>query len=174
MGLELKARAGGGTLTPPPGRASWPLEGATEDCMLSLALRRREDVPTAATASTEEPMTDRQRKRRSHEPETVAGNGLLDRRTLLGRGIIFAGAASAGVGTALTGAAAEPLAVDPWSLAPGAPIPAYGAPSKYEVKVVRTLTNPKNEPRTSGARTPHHLLDGTITPAQSGRAQSAP
>jgi hypothetical protein len=25
-------------------------------------------------------------------------------------------------------------------------------------------TNPKNEPRTSNARTPHHLLDGTITP----------
>ena len=30
--------------------------------------------------------------------------------------------------------------------------------------VVRTLTNPKNEPRTSQARTPHHLLNGTITP----------
>ena len=30
--------------------------------------------------------------------------------------------------------------------------------------VVRTLTNPNNEPRTSQARTPHHLLNGTITP----------
>ena len=29
---------------------------------------------------------------------------------------------------------------------------------------MRTLTNPKNEPRTSQARTPHHLLNGTITP----------
>jgi sulfane dehydrogenase subunit SoxC len=47
---------------------------------------------------------------------------------------------------------------------PGAPIPPYGVPAKYESKVVRTLTNPKNEPRTSQARTPHHLLDGTITP----------
>ena len=37
-------------------------------------------------------------------------------------------------------------------------------PAKYENKVVRTLTNPNNEPRTSQARTPHHLLDGTITP----------
>ena len=37
-------------------------------------------------------------------------------------------------------------------------------PAKYESKVVRTLTNPNNEPRTSKARTPHHLLDGTITP----------
>jgi sulfane dehydrogenase subunit SoxC len=130
-----------------------------------LALRRREDVPTAATASMEELMTGNQRKHRSQEPQTVAGNGLLDRRTLLGRGIIIAGAAGAGVSTALNGAAAEPLAVDPWSLAPGAVIPAYGTPSKYEAKVVRSLTNPKGEPRTANARTPHHLLDGTITPA---------
>ena len=30
--------------------------------------------------------------------------------------------------------------------------------------VVRTLDNPDNEPRNSRARTPHHLLKGTITP----------
>jgi sulfane dehydrogenase subunit SoxC len=30
--------------------------------------------------------------------------------------------------------------------------------------VVRTLSNPKLEPRSSAARTPHHLLSGTITP----------
>jgi sulfane dehydrogenase subunit SoxC len=29
---------------------------------------------------------------------------------------------------------------------------------------VRSLTNPKLEPRNSAARTPHHLLNGTITP----------
>jgi sulfane dehydrogenase subunit SoxC len=29
---------------------------------------------------------------------------------------------------------------------------------------VRTLTNPKLEPRGSAARTPHHLLNGTIAP----------
>ena len=29
---------------------------------------------------------------------------------------------------------------------------------------MRTLTNPNDEPRTSQARTPHHLLNGTITP----------
>ena len=81
-------------------------------------------------------------------PEPVAGNGLLDRRTLLGRGMLFAGAAATGVGS-LTGAAAEPLPVDPWSMGPGAPIPPYGVPAKYESKVVRTLTNPNNEPRTS-------------------------
>ena len=30
--------------------------------------------------------------------------------------------------------------------------------------MVRTLSNPNDEPRTSHARTPHHLLNGTITP----------
>ena len=30
--------------------------------------------------------------------------------------------------------------------------------------MVRTLSNPKLEPRGSAARTPHHLLNGTITP----------
>ena len=109
-------------------------------------------------------MANRQSRRNTHEPEIVAGNGLIDRRALLGRGVVFAGAVGTGAGT-LTGAAAEPLPVDPWSEAPGAAIPAYGTPSKYESKVVRTLTNPKNEPRTSNARTPHHLLEGTITPA---------
>ena len=104
------------------------------------------------------------KQRSSREPEIVAGNGLIDRRALLGRGIVYAGAASAAVGTGLTGAAAEPLPVDPWSKQPGEPIPPYGVPAKYENKVIRTLTNPKSEPRTSQARTPHHLLNGTITP----------
>ncbi len=38
--------------------------------------------------------------------ESIAGNGLLDRRTLLGGGIVLAGAASTGVGTSVTSAAA--------------------------------------------------------------------
>jgi sulfane dehydrogenase subunit SoxC len=29
---------------------------------------------------------------------------------------------------------------------------------------VRTLSNPDNEFRNSHARTPHHLLNGTVTP----------
>jgi sulfane dehydrogenase subunit SoxC len=104
-------------------------------------------------------------KRRVSPTPDAAGNGLLDRRALLGRGLLLAGAAGTGVGASLTAAAAEPLPVDPWSLAPGTAIPPYGVPPKYESKVVRTLTNPNNEPRTSQARTPHHLLNGTITPA---------
>ena len=85
----------------------------------------------------------------------VAGNGLIDRRALLGRGIIIAGATGTGLTTSFSGATAEPLPVDPWSLEIGTAIPPYDTPSKYEMKkVARTLTNPKNEPRTSNARTP--------------------
>src|SRR6516164_1197337 len=94
--------------------------------------------------------------------EAAAGNGLIDRRALLGRGVVFAGAMSAGIGSA--SAAAEPLADDPWSLEVGDPMPPYQGPSKFEAKVVRTLSNPNNEPRNSHARTPHHLLEGTTTP----------
>src|SRR5215831_2803349 len=93
----------------------------------------------------------------------VACNGLLDRRALLGRGIMVAGAMGAGAG-ALNAAAAEPLAEAPWSLTPGDVTPAYGHPSRFEKAVVRTVDNPKNEPSGSRARTPHHLLRGTITP----------
>jgi sulfane dehydrogenase subunit SoxC len=103
-------------------------------------------------------------KRQLESLEPVAGNGLLHRRALLGRGLAIAGAAVTGTGASITSAAAEPLPVDPWSLMPGSPIQAYETPSKYEKHVVRTLTNPNFEPRTSQARTPHHLLQGTITP----------
>jgi sulfane dehydrogenase subunit SoxC len=106
------------------------------------------------------------RKDKSLSPplEPVAGNGLLVRRALLARGIAFAGAATTAGGTSLISAAAEPLTNGSWSLGPGVPVPPYGQPSKFEQKVVRTLSNPKLEPRGSAARTPHHLLNGTITP----------
>src|SRR6516162_7703606 len=102
--------------------------------------------------------------RRQPPLQPVAGNGLLNRRMLLGSSVLFAGAMGTGVTTSLGGAAAEPLTDDPWSLAPGTTIPPYGQPSRFEAKVVRTLTNPNLEPRPSAARTPHHLLNGTITP----------
>jgi sulfane dehydrogenase subunit SoxC len=103
----------------------------------------------------------------SSAPQPVAGKGLLSRRLLLSQGAVLAGAMGAGVGSRFA-AAADPaevkLTIDPWSLAPGLPIPAYGLPSRFEQKTVRMLSNPNNEPRTSAARTPHHLLNGTITP----------
>ena len=102
------------------------------------------------------------RKHRTMALDPVAGNGLLDRRALLRGGTVVAGAMTAG--TALTGAAAEPLQNDPWSLEMGSVVPAYQVPSRFEKNVVRTLSNPNNEFRNSHARTPHHLLQGTVTP----------
>ena len=95
--------------------------------------------------------------------EEIAGHGLLHRRALLGGGVAFAGAVGLGAGPATT-AAAEPLIDSPWGLAPGDPVPAYQVPSKFAKNVVRTLSNPNFEPRTSQSRTPHQLLDGAITP----------
>jgi len=97
-----------------------------------------------------------------HAPAPIAGNGLLDRRTFLSGGAAFA--------ATLTGyslvkpASAEPLADDPWSKVAGNLVTDYGLPSRFEKRVARTLSNPKGEPRTQHARTPHHLLNGSFTP----------
>ncbi len=92
----------------------------------------------------------------------VAGNGLLARRGFLRGGAAFAAAAT---GYTLTEAArAEPLRDDPWSLAPGGLVAPYEQPSRFENKLVRTVSNPKGEPGGFLARTPLHLLAGTITP----------
>jgi sulfane dehydrogenase subunit SoxC len=101
--------------------------------------------------------------------EAVAGNGLLHRRALIGRGVILAGAMSTASFGSLTGAAAEPLKDTPltdapWSREPGATIEPYQRPSRFEKDVVRTVTNSSGQPSASNARTPHHLVNGTITP----------
>jgi len=88
----------------------------------------------------------------------VASNGLLDRRAFLRGGALFTGYVIAG------GAAAAPLADAPWSKSAGSNSPTYEKPSRFEDKVARTLSNPNGEPRTSHARTPHHLLNGSFTP----------
>ena len=100
--------------------------------------------------------------RRLQDLEIVAGNGLLDRRAFLRGGAALA-AAVTGYAVARS-AAAEPLADDPWSAAAGTTVPDFGVRSRFEEKVARTLSNPKGEPRTQHARTPHHLLNGTFTP----------
>jgi len=97
-----------------------------------------------------------------HVEDQVAGNGLLHRRTLLTAGA--AGIVGTGLGVGLTGAAAEPLTDQPWDLEVGDNTPAYQVPSKRTAYIVRTLSNPKFEPRSSIARTPHHLLEGSTTP----------
>jgi sulfane dehydrogenase subunit SoxC len=103
-------------------------------------------------------------KKRAREaaPDDVAGNGLVNRRALLGQGIMVAGAVLA-AGKA-TGAAAEPLENQPWTLEVGGLTPALQTPSPFEKGVTRILSNPNGDPRTSHARTPHQMLGGSITP----------
>jgi sulfane dehydrogenase subunit SoxC len=104
-----------------------------------------------------------QTDKKSHKgsAEIVAGNGLLHRRALLRHGAALAGAS---VGIGAIGAGAEPLSVDPSTLEAGTVIPPYERPSAAEKKAARTLTNPDGGPRVSAARTPLHMLNGTITP----------
>jgi len=93
-------------------------------------------------------------------PEPAAGNGLLDRRGLFG-------AAATGSLAALIsrpGAAAGELAVEPWMQEPGSPFVGYGQPSRFEAKVVRVATTAPGTTGTGASRTPHHLLNGAITP----------
>ena len=98
---------------------------------------------------------------RTPSSDFVAGNGLIHRRALLGQGFALAGA---GTVAAVTGAAAEPLKDPPWSLEFGSIMPGVQTPSPFEKAVARSLSNPNGELRNSHARTPHHLLDGTVTP----------
>jgi sulfane dehydrogenase subunit SoxC len=107
-------------------------------------------------------MTSNRSKREWLKTPVVAANGLLDRRAFLRKG------AAAAVGmagyTLVDSAAAQALKDDPWTQVTGVSVPSYGARSRFEEKVTRTLSNPKGEPRTQHARTPHHLVNGTFTP----------
>jgi sulfane dehydrogenase subunit SoxC len=101
------------------------------------------------------------RKDRHGVSDHAAGNGILSRRALL-EGALIAGAAGAGMAKA----AAEPLAVPRWSTEPGAAFVPYGQPSHFESKVVRVGTPPDPvRPGIGVVRTPHHLLDGMMTPS---------
>jgi len=96
------------------------------------------------------------------ELQPAAGNGLFDRRAFFKGGAALA--ASMTGYTLSESAAAAKLANDPWSLKPGGLVPEYGVPSRFEKEaVVRTLV-PRRSGVTGQARTPHHLLNGTVTP----------
>ena len=90
--------------------------------------------------------------------EAAAGNGLLNRRTML-RGGLFA----AGIGVAQ---AADSIGADApeWMKTPGRSFSGYGMPAKSQDKVQRTFTAGPGRPGTGVSRTPVHLLEGTITP----------
>src|SRR5437870_8388907 len=79
-------------------------------------------------------------------------------------GLIAAGGLVAGA--AKHAETVEPPDVPPWMKTPGAGFNEYGAPSKHESKVTRTLI--RSQPGTTGSgaiRTPLEALEGTITPS---------
>lgn len=99
----------------------------------------------------------------------AAGNGLLDRRLFLKRGLSFglvtlgASAVAQGKGEAASKENIDP-ARPPWMHEPGKPFTPYGVPSPFESEVGR-FAAPNRVMRNSGASwTPLHLLEGTITP----------
>ena len=95
--------------------------------------------------------------------ETVARNGLIDRRALLRSALFSAGIAAAGVGAAQ---ADDNIGADApeWMKTPGRPLSAYGTPSHWQEKVQRIYTIAPGRAGTGSSRTPLHLLEGTITP----------
>jgi len=95
------------------------------------------------------------------EPIAVAGNGLLDRRSLVGAAVAGTLAAVA----ARPASAKNDLALEPWMQEVGSPFVGYGQPAKFESKVVRIFATAPGTTGTGSSRTPLHLLNGTITPS---------
>jgi sulfane dehydrogenase subunit SoxC len=103
----------------------------------------------------------------------VAGGGLLHRRALLHRGLVFASAAPAAMLT--TGASAASPPHDPvvaaasgefpaWMRTPGTPFSTYGQPSRHESQVVRRIGANRLAPGNGVSWTPLEDLEGFITP----------
>jgi sulfane dehydrogenase subunit SoxC len=108
-------------------------------------------------------MVKKDRVETSKLSESLAGNGLLDRRAMLRAGLFSAGIA--GVAPALAQTAESIGANSPdWMKTPGRSFSAYGMPSKWQEKVQRVLTQLPGRPGTGSSRTPIQLLEGTITP----------
>ena len=77
----------------------------------------------------------RRKRGATAEPVPMAGNGLLNRRVLLGT------AAGAVAALANRSAMADgELKIEPWMRDVGSPFTGYGQPSQYEAKVVRIAT----------------------------------
>ncbi len=109
------------------------------------------------------------------EQDVVAGNGLLDRRLFLKKGITFSAIATVAGSTAVLAAKIDPVssteisedidpANPPWMKKPGLDFSSYGQPSPYEEEVAR-FPSPNRVMRGNGVSwTPLHELEGTITP----------
>jgi sulfane dehydrogenase subunit SoxC len=93
----------------------------------------------------------------------VAGNGLLDRRSLLRGGLFSVGAVAVGSSLARADESIGGNAPD-WMKTPGRSFSAYGMPSRWQEKVQRSIAAAPGRAGTGTSRTPLHLLEGTITP----------
>ncbi|MCB2091573.1 MAG: sulfite dehydrogenase [Alphaproteobacteria bacterium] len=98
--------------------------------------------------------------------DQAAGNGLMSRRffinSALATGATLASGAPAIAQDAIVGEGQED-----WTLYPGDDLPLYGDVSQFEKGRVQRFVAPPTGGRTasSSGRTPHHLLQGTITPS---------
>ncbi len=109
--------------------------------------------------------------RRSLDKYRVAGNGLLNRRLFLKKGIQF-GTFSTLASTSASGqqmreyvttAASNPARPE-WMRQMGAPFSTYGMPSIYENRVLRFPTQNASVPGNGVSWTPLHAMEGAITP----------
>ena len=97
------------------------------------------------------------------ELEKVAGNGLINRRHLLGLGLAGVGVAAS---SSLLGAdAGMSLEIPSWSKQPGPGASGYGSRSKFADDMQRLSGNPNPlYPGGGASRSPLHQLQGSITP----------
>ena len=97
------------------------------------------------------------------ELETAAGNGLINRRHLLGLGL--AGMGTAVANSALAADAVLRLEIPAWSKSPGPGASGYGGRSSYAGQFQRMAGNPNPiYPGGGASRSPLQHLQGTITP----------
>jgi len=100
--------------------------------------------------------------------EAVAGNGLLQRRALLGRGLMLAGAVGAARSARARRCRRAPTrgAADRRALEPRARRAHRALPAAVAVRTPRRAHGLQShgQPGAAVARTPHHLVNGTITP----------
>lgn len=97
------------------------------------------------------------------ELETAAGNGLINRRHLLGLGLAGMGAAVAN--SALAADVGMRLEIPAWSKTPGPGVSDYGGRSSYAGQFQRMSGAPNpTYPGGGASRSPLQHLQGTITP----------
>ncbi len=101
----------------------------------------------------------------------VAGNGLLDRRLFLQKGLTFAAFTTAAVSSVIADTSVRPenqaetgSVRPPWMRQPGKPFSAYGIPSPHEDKVIRLASTNSVLQGNGASWSPLHQLEGSITP----------